>query len=649
MRLLKLSPDATRLRRVAKACAAGELSRMQYREARREVIEKFAVAVQNGVEDTVPRFDGDITQKRPDVPVEIIETAARQNRLTWMLLVSVVVAGLMMPLWSMAASEIGAVGERDPNPATSPRYHVDRVQWSSTPALEASLQAEAQAHIEAAMDEIKRQNAPQDHGFSAAELAEVGRFLNAVGVHEHDGTLTSGDLQDLRALIGSQKERRGVSLIQVEQVAAALQSFVRQHGYPLARAFVPSQDVADGEVRLQVMLGTLTGVRVAEGDSALLAARMTELLGAAVQTDAVETNLNALNRARGIHAEASFEPGDENGDTRMVLHVKHQQRVHGSIAFDNYAVKDLGEERVTLAGQWNNPRGVGDVLSARAFTTMGPADHQYGGVSYLTPVLSGRFDALVDVAFADLSLASNVPIDGDGVLFDAQLKDTRVFTRERRREYRYRVGVHDLDWDIVPGQRAWFAGAGVDGHRLWDASKVALSGSMEALVGGVDDERPGQSSTFWRFTARANVWTPVELPWVNVPAKLVVDMRLQATDDLLPATLRMGSTGPFDNKGFTQGTLMLDQGVGVSSALRFDALVGEWWMFLDATYGEQQGSRQRWAELTSVGLGWEGELLQGSTGTLSSRVTLGYPVSHKGTGGMDDEGTQIYWSLRFAR
>ena len=42
MKLLQLSPEVTRLRRVARACAAGELSRIEYRQARREVIYKFA-------------------------------------------------------------------------------------------------------------------------------------------------------------------------------------------------------------------------------------------------------------------------------------------------------------------------------------------------------------------------------------------------------------------------------------------------------------------------------------------------------------------------------------------------------------------------------------------------------------------------------
>ena len=44
-------------------------------------------------------------------------------------------------------------------------------------------------------------------------------------------------------------------------------------------------------------------------------------------------------------------------------------------------------------------------------------------------------------------------------------------------------------------------GAGVEGHRLWDARKLAVAGSVEGLIGGVDDERPGQDNTYWRVRA----------------------------------------------------------------------------------------------------------------------------------------------------
>ena len=55
--LLRLSPDGERLRRIAKAHAAGELSTPDYRRIRSDVIESFA---QDGAGDV----SGDDTQQR---------------------------------------------------------------------------------------------------------------------------------------------------------------------------------------------------------------------------------------------------------------------------------------------------------------------------------------------------------------------------------------------------------------------------------------------------------------------------------------------------------------------------------------------------------------------------------------------------------
>ncbi len=127
----------------------------------------------------------------------------------------------------------------------------------------------------------------------------------------------------------------------------------------------------------------------------------------------------------------------------------------------------------------------------------------------------------------------------------------------------------------------------------------------------------------------------------------MLDAQWQLSASELPPTLRLNAAGPHASKGFLQGQTLLDQGLFVSTAARFDAPVGQWWIFWDAVYGEQQGVSEPWAHLSSAGLGWEGQWLRTSQGALSSRVTLAYPLSHKGSESIENEGTQIFWSLRF--
>ena len=56
MTLLRLSPDSERLRRIAKAHAAGELSTPDYRRIRAQVIDGFT--------DAAPEAPGDETEPR---------------------------------------------------------------------------------------------------------------------------------------------------------------------------------------------------------------------------------------------------------------------------------------------------------------------------------------------------------------------------------------------------------------------------------------------------------------------------------------------------------------------------------------------------------------------------------------------------------
>ena len=104
MTLLRLSPDSERLRRIAKAHAAGELSTPDYRRIRAEVIERFGgdTAADHG-DDTEPRW-----LDRPAAPTPAIKTrpiacgsrncaAMSRSRVWWIVVVVSVIAVASVP------------------------------------------------------------------------------------------------------------------------------------------------------------------------------------------------------------------------------------------------------------------------------------------------------------------------------------------------------------------------------------------------------------------------------------------------------------------------------------------------------------------------------------------------------------------------
>ena len=212
MTLLRLSPDSERLRRIAKAHAAGELSTPDYRRIRAEVIERFRddAGAEHG-DDTEPRWHERPAAARiktdPSVEVDIVRPVPRVRG--WWLVLAAAAAVLVIVIGSTAAwgSSIPPVKQRDPNPATSERMPVGHLQIRNFVAfLELGITAKSvDAVLDAALADPAKASQPGPSGFTAAELAEIGMFLKSIGAADGQ-PLKPSDAARANVLIASQKE-----------------------------------------------------------------------------------------------------------------------------------------------------------------------------------------------------------------------------------------------------------------------------------------------------------------------------------------------------------------------------------------------------------------------------------------------------------
>ena len=669
MKFLSFSPEVTRLRRLARACRAGEVSRHDYRESRRALIEHLMCDASATFEDTVPRFDRDITQRREysDAVDNGLPVTAGRWSVWWFLLIVFLVIAL--PVAAFADASIQPVAERDPNPLQSQRLAVEQIHWQVPPALRGDFdQQEVDQFLTQQLAQKKQANAPAAHGFTSTELEEVARLLSALGVHDDQTRLSLADVQDLQAVIGLQKQRRGVSVLQLEQIAQALQQKIRNAGFVLARAYVPAQTVAAQSVTLEVQLGQLADVVVAADATvhdapiaqAGLDARFAHLLGKAVHRQAVESELNRLNRVPGLTAQGKFVPGQSVGETVLELNVAQARKFGGAVQLDNFGYEPSSETRLGLTGQWSNPTGRGDALSATAVVGLESADQRFGRVSYLAPVWSGRYEAVARLSMGDLQVDSGLSevLDADLVAAEFGLTDTRHLTRSASSELYYGLGVQEVDYAAPQGadvdQQAWFAAAQWRGHQLWDDAQLSLRGGIGVHMGGLDSNQFDQDEEFYRLRADLAVWKVIGRPFQGLgydrPAKALLSWRGQLTNTALPAPLRLAASGPQVNRGFAPG-LGYDDGMSMHAQLQFDHAYGAWWLFIDSSYGEQLRAKDEWLHQTSLGAGVEASLGAWGNGELSTRFSVGVPVTRVSSLSDDDLGeeddVQIFWSLRF--
>ena len=669
MKLMRLEPEASRLRRIAKAHAAGEMELGDYRDARRRVIEGFERSSGTEHAPTAPRYEVTEAGFRRVMPADgPSEMIWRRWRRTWWLaaaaaVVAVATASLALAAPRAAESALGAtetraplasqhippLSERDPNPSTSRRYHVRDVRVNQDALTLAGIDADVLAQlITRSLAEVRASSTPSDHGFTGDELVEVGRFLQALGVHDTSGKLSARDARELADLIATQKSRRGISLEQLARIATTVRDHYRDAGYLLAQAYVPAQVVEDGVVALDVQVGRLASVTVTGTDHLGVTERFTDLLNTPVHRAAVETRLYQLNAVPGLNSEASFVAGAEVGETELRLNVTRDTGFGGTVQVDNDGTEGAGEHRVQALAHWSNPRGVGDRLLIGVVAGYSPSNQLAGGVDYRTP-LGGRYELGARLTRNDFDWNGAFAAEGDAWLGDVELRRVYLHTRAKRFEARVGAGLHRFGWDGVPDQQAWLLRGAIAGHRLWDDMRVALDGSAGVDFGGIDEPLDGQEQRFWRAWGRAFMWKPANVPLLPGTQKLSLGFHGQWAGSHLPSSLRKSLGGADVNRGFQRGVMFADRSASLRAQVQVDAPLGEWLVFADTAYGVRLNDLQRgWGSLTSLGLGWQADVGQ----ALKTRVSLGIPVSSKGSNnvdrGIEDEGAKIFWSLQYA-
>jgi hemolysin activation/secretion protein len=189
----------------------------------------------------------------------------------------------------------------------------------------------------------------------------------------------------------------GYSINQLQQVAGKVAAYYREHGYILAQAFVPEQQVSDGQVVVQVLEGRLGAVRV-EGNkrypSQVLSRPFQPLVGAPVEKDEIESALLTLTSYPGITAFGVLGGGHDVGTTDLTLRVQSEDRFNLETVIDNHGTQFAGQYRSQVMLTVNDPLHMADRLQLTGLyaldSSSGAAHGLYGGFDYQIPVFSPR-------------------------------------------------------------------------------------------------------------------------------------------------------------------------------------------------------------------------------------------------------------------
>jgi hemolysin activation/secretion protein len=448
-----------------------------------------------------------------------------------------------------------------------------------------------------------------------AGLRVLVKGFRITGVH----AFPEAELQRLLAdSIGKE-----LNLGQLQELAARITRFYHEHGYLLARAYLPAQDIVGGVVEIRVLEGRLGKLKIRNesllGDASARRALAGLREGEAIKGETLERRLLLLNDMPGTTVRSTLKPGATVGSTDLEVDVNSTQRVTGDVEIDNYGSRFTGDVRLGGGVTVNEPAGLGDSLSLRGLAAAGT---DYASVAYQLPVAVQ--DARLGVAissltyklgedFAPLHAHGTADIDTLYVLYP--LVRSRITNLNLQLTYDHRNLDDRQDATATVSDRhigVWMLSAsgdridGLAGGGLWNWSLAYVDGSLrlDAVSQALDAAGLDTQGSYGKTTVQL-----ARLQQLTTRLNLYAQVSAQVARKNLDSSEKMILGGALGVRAYPQGEATCDDAVLANLELRY-ALAADWQLigFIDAAGGSIShsplaGTSDNRRSLSGAGLG----------------------------------------------
>ncbi|MDQ2820150.1 MAG: ShlB/FhaC/HecB family hemolysin secretion/activation protein [Pseudomonadota bacterium] len=389
----------------------------------------------------------------------------------------------------------------------------------------------------------------------------------------------------LHGLVAS-AEGTTTTLPQLDQLAARITAWYRDHGYPLSRAIVPAQTIADGQVVIQVVEARYGAVRIdnsSQVGSPLLSATLAPLQpGQPIAGEALDRALLLLSDVPGVAVDAVIKPGADVGTADLDVATRLNPGTFASVVLDNAGNRYIGRTRLGGTVYVTNPLHHGDVFDAGIVSTgNGMAYGRLGyeallsgqgtraGVSWsrVHYALQGDVDALDAYGTANVSSgwirqpivrSREVNVSGQLEYDGKRLRDC-IGVTDTRTDRHLRNWVLSLSGDLRDawlggGVNAWSLGW-TRGSLRFDDSVAALADAATARTRGNFSKWNANASRLQRLGARDALYVNVAVQWANAN---------------LDSAEKMTVGGPYTVRAYDIGAVSGDTGYIASAELRHE-------------------------------------------------------------------------------
>jgi hemolysin activation/secretion protein len=364
---------------------------------------------------------------------------------------------------------------------------------------------------------------------------------------------------------------------QLNQLLKVITNHYIARGYVTTRAYLPQQDLADGELDVIVVEGQLEGL----DSSALASGRELAMsfpgqAGSVLNLRELEQLVEQLNRLPSRQAQLELIPGEQVGGSRVQLQGQRSKPWRVSLARHNDGQASTGEQQWRLGLDWDSPLGLADQLNLRAGRDAVSDSFRHShnqSLNYSLPYGWWSFTYSYSQSYyRTLNEANGFAFDLDGDSKTHALRAERVLHRDSLSKTAVNFGVSHLrtrnfilgDLIDVSSQRLSEAQLGFNHGRRIGSAFVNADIGWQQGIGAFDAQRSGDPhggepvAHYNKYSLTLSYLQPFQL-WGE---SLSFDSLLsgQKSEDVLFSPQRISIGGLSSVRGFKEQSLSGDSG-----------------------------------------------------------------------------------------
>ena len=235
-----------------------------------------------------------------------------------------------------------------------------------------------------------------------------------------------------------------LTLGELRSMTAKIMDYYHAHGYFVAQAYLPSQEIKNGAVTMTVLEGRYGQITL-RNKSNISDSLANSLLDDLNNDDVIaiaplESRLLILSDLPGANVSSTLIPGASVGTSNLIVDVTPGQRVTGNVYADNQGSRYTGSNRLGATLNINEPFGHGDVTTLNMLTSA--TGLNYGRASY--QIQFGRAKGGVAYAYMDYTLGQDFKsLQANGTAKIASIYGSYPLIRSRNNNLYVRVNYDD--------------------------------------------------------------------------------------------------------------------------------------------------------------------------------------------------------------